>query len=120
MSSAVPELSHGALLSDGLSRLALVQNPLQTDPDASQAVEGPKHSQGVPPGDDRGPHHVSDAPPSPPSATNRMTWNAHIRDGYGFRPTSGVSTPLSTHNADEPTPLPDPNGLGWPGKNEST
>ena len=36
----------------------------------------------------------------------------HPRDGYGFRPPSGVSTPLTTAAG---SPLPDPNGLGWPG-----
>lgn len=37
----------------------------------------------------------------------------HQRDGYGFRPASGASTPLrATSTA---SPLPDPNGLGWPG-----
>ena len=35
-----------------------------------------------------------------------------VHDGYGFRPPSGVSTPLQNGAA---SPLPDPNGLGWPG-----
>jgi len=39
----------------------------------------------------------------------------HVRDGYGFRPPSGVSTPL-TNAAERGSPLPDPNGLGWPAK----
>lgn len=43
-----------------------------------------------------------------------------IPEGYGFRPISGSSTPLHTvmqHSSTDGTqsPLPDPNGLGWPG-----
>jgi hypothetical protein len=42
-------------------------------------------------------------------------------EGYGFRPASGTSTPLREgHTAmllpvSSASPLPDPNGLGWPG-----
>jgi GTP cyclohydrolase I len=35
-------------------------------------------------------------------------------DGYGFRPPSGVSTPAAP--PDRNSPLPDVNGLGWPGQ----
>lgn len=35
-------------------------------------------------------------------------------DGYGFRPPSGVSTPSAP--PDRNSPLPDVNGLGWPGQ----
>jgi hypothetical protein len=38
------------------------------------------------------------------------------REGYGFRPQSGASTPLSPGAASTGTPIADPNGLGWPGK----
>lgn len=37
-----------------------------------------------------------------------------IRDGYGFRPPSGGSTPLN--QATTPSAIPDVNGLGWPAK----
>ncbi|KAJ8523006.1 hypothetical protein ONZ45_g504 [Pleurotus djamor] len=38
-----------------------------------------------------------------------------LRDGYGFR-SSGLNTPnLDSRDADS-SPLPDPNGLGWPAK----
>lgn len=37
----------------------------------------------------------------------------HHREGYGFRPASGASTPL--RSVSTASPLPDPNGLGWPG-----
>jgi hypothetical protein len=33
-------------------------------------------------------------------------------DGYGFRPASGFSSPAPQ---DRNSPLPDVNGLGWPG-----
>ena len=42
------------------------------------------------------------------------------KDGYGFRPPSGVNTPmrqasLSLERMDARSPIPDVNGLGWPG-----
>lgn len=37
----------------------------------------------------------------------------YVREGYGFRPQSGASTPLTT--ASTASPITDPNGLGWPG-----
>lgn len=44
----------------------------------------------------------------------------HRREGYGFRPLSGISTPMYTSKAASAikaeSPLPDANGLGWPGK----
>ena len=46
--------------------------------------------------------HVRARPPLPP-----------VHDGYGFRPPSGVSTPL---HQSVPLLIPDVNGLGWPGK----
>jgi GTP cyclohydrolase IA len=38
-----------------------------------------------------------------------------VYDGYGFRPASGVSTPIH-QSATTPSSIPDVNGLGWPGK----
>ncbi|KAI0032029.1 GTP cyclohydrolase I, partial [Vararia minispora EC-137] len=39
------------------------------------------------------------------------------REGYGFRPTSGFSTPASAAGPQgRDSPLPDVNGLGWPAK----
>lgn len=41
--------------------------------------------------------------------------NQHVQlEGYGFRPASGSSTPLKGKGRQ--SPLPDPNGLGWPAK----
>jgi hypothetical protein len=45
----------------------------------------------------------------PPVSSDR-----HLREGYGFRPASGASTPLSHRGI--ASPLPDPHGLGWPGE----
>ena len=36
-------------------------------------------------------------------------------DGYGFRLTSGMSSPLAPTDRKD-SPLPDVNGLGWPGE----
>lgn len=37
-----------------------------------------------------------------------------LHEGYGFRPASGTSTPTVERAID--SPLPDRNGLGWPGE----
>jgi hypothetical protein len=37
-----------------------------------------------------------------------------VHEGYGFRPPSGVSTPLL--QGATPSPIPDIHGLGWPGE----
>lgn len=52
-----------------------------------------------------------------PATSDPLSWNHHGRDGYGFR-ASGVSTPVTTmpQPANTASPLPDPNGLGWPGE----
>jgi len=64
---------------------------------------------------------INNSPPGhePGSALqSNMLINSHVRQGYGFRPTSGISTPptTSSHGVDRGSPLPDPNGLGWPAK----
>ncbi|KAG9317172.1 hypothetical protein JVU11DRAFT_1364 [Chiua virens] len=58
-----------------------------------------------------------DLPQSVPHV--RPLW-PHVREGYGFRLPSGVSTPLSGGGTDTGSPLPDPNGLGWPAKSTVT
>lgn len=46
----------------------------------------------------------------------------HKHEGYGFRPLSGISTPMYVSKAVKnpetklDSPLPDANGLGWPGE----
>lgn len=37
-----------------------------------------------------------------------------LHEGYGFRPASGTATPSVERAID--SPLPDRNGLGWPGE----
>jgi hypothetical protein len=41
--------------------------------------------------------------------------NIAHRDGYGFRPPSGMASPRAAPT-DRNSPLPDVNGLGWPGR----
>lgn len=50
-------------------------------------------------------------------AVSKLSLLPHLREGYGFRPVSGASTPVATLPSASETgsPLPDPNGLGWPG-----
>ena len=52
------------------------------------------------------------------SSSQRHLGPAHKLEGYGFRPPSGITTPLYTSKAVGKTgsPLPDANGLGWPGE----
>ena len=57
---------------------------------------------------------------SPTKLDRSLFRSNNIPEGYGFRPLSGSSTPLHTvmqySNPDgTQSPLPDPNGLGWPG-----
>ncbi|THH33668.1 hypothetical protein EUX98_g566 [Antrodiella citrinella] len=43
--------------------------------------------------------------------------NHHVREGYGFRAASGISTPVINSTqvvAEVASPLPDLHGLGWP------
>ncbi|KAI9574992.1 hypothetical protein HD554DRAFT_2166435 [Boletus coccyginus] len=97
-------LSHGELLSNELRQLEL---------------HGATESQfllvandaDIPRGEAQSVNSQHDSPQQVPV---RSPW-PHVHDGYGFRPPSGVSTPL-THGIEHGSPLPDPNGLGWPAK----
>jgi len=100
-SSAADMLSHSELLSDGLKQLALANG---TDTEAEHDQVDQDQDQSVTSHND-----------SPPQAPVRPPW-PHVREGYGFRPSSGVSTPLINGGAERESPLPDPNGLGWPAK----
>ncbi|TCD67696.1 GTP cyclohydrolase 1 [Steccherinum ochraceum] len=57
--------------------------------------------------------------PQSPSAATPATRPA-VREGYGFRPASGISTPViasvQVGITQTASPLPDPHGLGWPAK----
>ncbi|OCH87893.1 GTP cyclohydrolase I [Obba rivulosa] len=89
---------HSARLSESLQKLQL-----QEARGGDQPVTNGNH-----------PEPSRNDSPSP----GRLTWNPQIREGYGFRSASGVSTPLiaSTSGQGASSPLPDPNGLGWPAK----
>lgn len=51
----------------------------------------------------------------PSASALSASHSQHVqREGYGFRPLSGSSTPLMANGTQ--SPLPDPNGLGWPAK----
>jgi GTP cyclohydrolase IA len=84
------DLSHGTLLSDSLQRLAS---------SGDVALNGTDND--IDP-------HIS----SPPS----RVLSSVLHEGYGFRPASGSSTPVSDAARNVGSPLPDPNGLGWPGE----
>ncbi|PBK72889.1 GTP cyclohydrolase I [Armillaria solidipes] len=58
-------------------------------------------------------HSISELHTVPELATTTPSHRVH--EGYGFRPPSGVSTPLTGH-APVDTLVPDVNGLGWPAK----
>lgn len=80
--------THGDLLADRLTRLDVDLSPKQDD----QPVQAPVTDD-------------TTHPPKPPY------------DGYGFRPPSGMSSPRCIHPPpDRNSPLPDVNGLGWPGQ----
>lgn len=102
LNSDTANASHVAQLNDSLQQLQLKQQISHPTPDDAQDA-------------DSGPHSALS------HLNSSVSWNLHTKDGYGFRK-SGVSTPLST-NLDIARPIaspnelvPDPNGLGWPGK----
>jgi hypothetical protein len=109
MASSASE-PHGAVLSESLRRLQL--QAASTDSDIShdmideyRDVHTRGDSSDV--GGDKDPQIL------PYRASNHTS---NVREGYGFRPVSGASTPVATTQiAEQGTPLPDPNGLGWPG-----
>jgi len=79
--------THGDLLADRLSRLDVDLSPkLDHQPVQAPVTDDTTH------------------PPKPPY------------DGYGFRPASGMSSPRIQPPPDRNSPLPDVNGLGWPGQ----
>jgi hypothetical protein len=56
--------------------------------------------------------------PAPSAGQHRQVLPSPLpriqKEGFGFRPQSGTSTPVTTVST--ASPLPDPNGLGWPGE----
>ncbi|EGO27252.1 hypothetical protein SERLADRAFT_381728, partial [Serpula lacrymans var. lacrymans S7.9] len=105
--------SHAHLLSDGLRNRDIhpetsspdpIHDPLDHHPSERGELELASRT------------HNDDQPPSPSATSLRPSWPPLLREGYGFRPASGVSTPLTSLPAERGSPLPDPNGLGWPAK----
>lgn len=98
--------SHVELLSNGLRKLELQQS--ETNPRS--------HNEDGDPRSDNGP-----APDNVSSSANasRLSWS-QAREGYGFRPASGISTPLTVPSraVEGTSSLPDPHGLGWPGTSQ--
>ncbi|KIJ70442.1 hypothetical protein HYDPIDRAFT_77547 [Hydnomerulius pinastri MD-312] len=107
--------SHGELLSNGLRQLELQQQFTKSQPPIV-SNEASAHND-ILRGETDSFDDNDSQNSSPSAAPVRPGW-PHVRDGYGFRPPSGVSTPLTiaSHGAERGSPLPDPNGLGWPAK----
>lgn len=103
------------MLYDGLRRLQLADP--ENDPRTSSGVSDER-------GDDRdaarldgaGDGHSNADARALPAESPRGPVNYRLREGYGFRPTSGASTPLTPGSGLRDSPLPDPHGLGWPAK----
>ncbi|KAJ3484348.1 hypothetical protein NLI96_g5708 [Meripilus lineatus] len=122
MSHPVDDATHGALLTDSLRKLQLNEqssssqsgNPPFPHPDQHDTHVGDDPS---PRGDLLEPVTINDSQ-SPSPNPIRVACHPHVRDGYGFRPASGISTPIipSQPALGTSSPLPDPNGLGWPAK----
>ncbi|KAG2071974.1 GTP cyclohydrolase I [Suillus decipiens] len=92
--------SHVELLSNGLRKLELQQS--ETNPGSNDQGRDPR---------------PENDPSSSSASASRLSWS-QAREGYGFRPASGISTPLtmSSRTVEGGSPLPDPHGLGWPAK----
>ena len=111
------DAAHGTLLSESLQRLQLKEQTPSSLVEPTMRLSGPSDAENS--GNDEHAEHIptsSDKPLPSPSA-----FPTHIHEGYGFRPVSGTATPEITAPAPAPrSPLPDPNGLGWPGKTRSS
>lgn len=111
MTLPAADVTHGTLVSDSLQRLKLREQVL-----ASQSEDADPHVEGELSATRGGNDEQNQVLPSP--SLSRSAWSPHAREGYGFRPPSGVSTPLNApiSGVGASSPLPDPNGLGWPGR----
>lgn len=106
--------THAALLSNGIQQLKLQQQN-HSSPLANTASDTRASS---PSSSDYGAEEHDDDNRATNGAVITQRRSSPVREGYGFRPASGTSTPLteSFRAADTGSPLPDPNGLGWPGE----
>ena len=128
--SSSPDLAHGsqnsqhsAILSRSLRRLQIHDHSSAPESDAPSVqamddsdvhVNGQSSARG-----DQSPDGIKHDPQSPSALpSTRAAQNHHVREGYGFRPASGISTPVisSVQVGGTPSPLPDLHGLGWPGE----
>jgi GTP cyclohydrolase IA len=114
--SALSLDAHSAFVADGLRNVELKQ--MQPEHlHQQQGNDGQDHEQ------ERGREQGQIDTLNVPSGCSTPS-RSRVRDGYGFRPSSGASTPITSQSAlvagagtgtSTSTSLPDPNGLGWPG-----
>ncbi|OJT10194.1 GTP cyclohydrolase 1 [Trametes pubescens] len=99
------------------------QHQLSTSLEKLKMAQDDEHSA-APNGVDAHLHEGhSEAHPDGPSSSQHpplQLATPRLRDGLGFRPASGISTPQYSSRAvavgKASSPLPDSNGLGWPAK----
>lgn len=108
-STHVDDATHGTILSDSLRRLQLKEQI------PSSLVEPSRRKDGEGNAEDQGDVLVLNSGPPSPGTLQRQALG-HVYEGYGFRLTSGPATPTNPPPVGTSSPLPDPNGLGWPGK----
>ncbi|THH13891.1 hypothetical protein EW146_g6380 [Bondarzewia mesenterica] len=115
------DITHGALLSDSLRKLQIDSAAADSDGQNS-TLDGPAEiasSSGTRGDEDHVRKESKESGViSSSSSTDptRLASTQLIREGYGFRPASGFSTPASVHAPERASPLPDIHGLGWPAK----
>lgn len=109
--------SHGHdTVLDSLAKLRMHADQLpqgaQAPSDTNEALQKPHQLD-----EQSQPEQDSDFDHPSTSATFSLKTTAERvrREGYGFRPLSGSSTPNAVPQGAQ-SPLPDPNGLGWPAK----
>lgn len=105
----VDDATHGSILSDSLRRLQLKEQV------PSSLVEPSRHGTAHADNGVQDEQGIDESGPSSPSHLPRSA-HGHVYEGYGFRLTSGAASPLHPPPQGTATPLPDPNGLGWPGE----
>ncbi len=108
------DATHGAILTDSLRRLQLKERI----PSSLVEHTRPTGLTDAHAGDEASARGDQDKDDPQPPSPNHLTSIARLHEGYGFRPPSGIATPVSPSlpTVGTSSPLPDPNGLGWPGK----